>query len=65
MVTVGKEAYDKAVIVGQDVVVGGNIDGIHTFNRMYALYRGDNVVAYTVRQIQVSKLGDTINDMSV
>ena len=53
MVTVNKQDYDMAKVVGNDVIVGGNIDGTHTVNRLYALYRNDKVVAYTRRQLQI------------
>lgn len=54
MVTVNREVYDRAEVVGHDVIVGGNIDGTHTVNRLYALYRKDKITAYTMRQISIT-----------
>lgn len=51
MVTVNGETYDYVIQVGHDVIVGGNLDGHYTYNRMYALYRKGVVVGYTMRQM--------------
>ncbi len=54
MIYISKEAYDYVKVVGNDVIVGGDIDGRMVVNRLYALYRNDKVVAYTMRQIVTS-----------
>ena len=53
MIYISKEAYDYVKVVGNDVIVGGDIDGRMVVNRLYALYRNDKVVAYTMRQIEL------------
>lgn len=59
MIKVGKEYYDKAVVVGKDIIRGGNLDGKYTIYRMFALYRGDTVVGYTEREVEFTTPSST------
>ena len=51
MVIVNRKGYDRVIQVGHDVIVGGDLDGHYTYNRLYALYRKGEVVGYVMRQL--------------